>query len=257
MGGTAMTPSQFLFLSEQAARNGFHVVNLSYANADAVQIVCGTDPDNSCFENVRQEVIDGTDRTTKVAVNRANSLENRLIKLLEHLRSKYPTDGWADYMEGSGPRWNSIVLSGHSQGGGHAALIAKSRSVARVALLASPVDNIGPFARQVGSTWPAPWLLGPHVTPSERYFAFGHAQDGISDWGLQWKAQGLGLTDFGPIVNVDEETPPYRNSHTLMTNATPRPPVTPHNSVSVDAGTPVGPNGQPLFAPVWQYICFS
>ena len=104
---------------------------------------------------------------------------------------------------------------------------------------------------------PPAWLLGAHATPSESYYAFGHADDSVSNWSLQWPALGLGLMTFGPIVNVDKEAPPYRNSHLLLTQAVPKSVGSNALSVSYDSFTPLTAAGQPLFAPVWQYMCFS
>jgi hypothetical protein len=96
------------------------------------------------------------------------------------------------------------------------------------------------------------------VTPSDRYYAFGHTADEFCNWELQWKAVGLGLTDFGPIVDVDKATPPYGGSHLLMTSA-PKVGVAATNvwmPVS-DGFTPRTSTGQAVFAPVWQYMCFA
>ena len=104
----------------------------------------------------------------------------------------------------------------------------------------------------------AAWLLGPHATPSDRYYAFGHAADEQANWELQWKATKLGLTDFGSIVNVDKEPPPYRGSHLLLTEAKPAPGGENNiASIVTDGGTPKNADGQPVHAPVWQYVCFG
>jgi hypothetical protein len=260
--GTGGVPARSLLL-DQAAGNGFHVVNLRYPNADAVQNLCGLEPDTTCFENARLEILDGTDRSTKVNVNRANSVENRVLKLLAYLDTAYQGQGWGAYVDGDALKWSSIVVAGISQGGGHAALIARDHAVARVAMLSAPVDKIGPLQRSEAPPQPAPWLLGQHVTPSERYFAFGHVNDETTNWALQWPAANLGLTDFGPIVNVDETNPPYDGSHMLLTGAPPQDnPNAPstsrnHSSITSDALTPLTDAWQPLFAPAWQYVCFA
>jgi hypothetical protein len=238
-------------------------VNLRYPNADNVQEICGLDPDTSCFANTRLEMLDGIERSTKVSVNRANSIENRLLKLLAYLDIKHPDEGWGTYTAGGALKWSLMIVAGQSVGGGHAALIARDHAVARVAMFSSPVDRSGPNQRPTVSPQPAPWLLDAHDTPSERYFGFAHASDEANDWELQWPGLGLGLTDFGPIVNVDQEQPPYRGSHALITGALPHdnpsPPPVPrnHSSIVSDLLTPLTDFGQPRFAPVWQYVCFA
>jgi hypothetical protein len=269
MAGTTNLPEEHRLITDQAARNGFHAVNLRYPNADAVQTLCATDADTACFEKARLEVIDGTKRSPKVNVNRANSIEDRLLKLLAYLETKHPGEGWAAYIDGTAPKWASIVVSGHSQGGGDAALIARDHVVERVAMLSAPVDHLG-LGLQVGASQPAPWLLGPHATPTERYYAFCHLKDETCNWELQWKAMTPSL-DLGSIVNPSEGTPPYGNAHALLTDASPeaspgRPAtklltgglVQPnHGSTARDDVTPKTPAGRPLFAPVWQYACFA
>jgi hypothetical protein len=257
---TGGLPTNFHLLADQGARNGFHVVALRYPNTDRIQDLCGTDPDTTCFEKTRLETIDGTDRSTKVNVNRANSIENRLVKLLGHLQTKYPTEGWGAYVDAGAPKWESIVVAGLSQGGGHAALIARDHVVARVVMFSSPVDRLGANTRPVDSFQPAPWLLGMHATPSERYYAFGHVQDETNNWDLQWKALALGLTTFGAIVNVDNQTSPFAGSHLLTSAAQPRsaPSNSPnHLSTAADNLTALTPAGQPVFAPAWQYLAFA
>src|SRR5207248_8177784 len=109
----------------------------------------------------------------KTTVNRANSLENRILKLLAYLQNRYPNEGWGNYVERGAPKWSSIVVSGHSQGGGHAALTARNNVVARVAMFSAPTDHVG-VGRQVDSSTPPPYLLGVHQTPDDRYFGLAH-----------------------------------------------------------------------------------
>jgi hypothetical protein len=259
LSGTGAIPARS-FLLDQAARNGFHALNLRYPNED-VQTTCGLSTDTTCFENARLEILYGADRSS---VNRANSVENRVLKLLAYLDATHQDQGWGAYLDGDALNWSSIVVAGASVGGGYAPLIARDQLVSRVAMLSAPIDKFLPL--QGSQVSPAPWLLGEHVTPSERYFAFGHINDEGTNWALQWPATNLGLTDFGPIANVDEATPPYGGSHMLLTGAPPRDnPNAPavraglrnHSSITSDVLTPLTDAGQPLFAPVWQYVCFA
>ena len=59
-----------------------------------------------------------------VVISRANSIENRLTKLLQYLAAQFGEEGWSRFMAHDGPRWARIAVSGHSQGGGEAAMIA-------------------------------------------------------------------------------------------------------------------------------------
>jgi hypothetical protein len=253
-------PSQFRLIADQGARGGFHVVVLRYMTSrnERPSQLCQSDRQaDVCYEETISEIVYGNDRTPRLSVSRANSIENRALKLLDFLARKYPKDGWISYKDRDSLRWSSIVLAGFSLGGVHAAFIAKDHELARVSMLSAPGARVGGEAnvRPVDSVQPAAWLLGPHKTPAERYYAFGHADDETNNWELMWKAVGLGLTDFGPIVKIDQEATPYRNSHALLTEA--QTPMAKTLSTGVDTATPKTAAGQPIFAPVWQYMCFA
>src|SRR5581483_12322777 len=125
LGGQNYAPADNLIvITRQAAANGFHAIALSYPRTVNVLGRCQADPDESCFEKVRLQVIDGTERAPQVAVNRANSIENRTIKLLEYLAKRFPDEGWGAYLNGSGLDWAKIRLGGHSEGGSHVTMMA-------------------------------------------------------------------------------------------------------------------------------------
>ncbi len=88
----------------------------------------------------------------------------RLVKLLQYLDVQHPDEHWGDYLIGGEPNWSRIVISGHSQGAGMAAYIAKRKAVARVVLFSSPWDYVK------SSRQPAPWLSETSATPPERWF---------------------------------------------------------------------------------------
>lgn len=241
-------PGRQQLITRQAARQGYHAINLCYLNSSKVAEYCRQSTDENCHEKVRSAIISGVNQLAEVSVTRANSIENRLVKLLRYLHLKQPEQGWSDYVEGDLPKWESIVVAGHSQGGGHAALIAKKQLVARVILFESPAD----FSKIL--SMPAPWLFGPRATPSDRYFGFTHVEDrGLENILQSW--QLLGMDAYGPIINVDDELPPYGYSHRLVTALSPARPGKYHGSVVVDHSTPVLPNRIPAFAKVWQYLC--
>ena len=87
----------------------------------------------------------------------ARQRKDRLTKLLGFLAAHYPMEGWSRFLADDKPKWSQIALSGHSQGGGEAAMLAKLRVVARVVLFSSVVDRVG--------TQAAPWVA-THVTPA-------------------------------------------------------------------------------------------
>src|SRR3954463_13837737 len=93
-GGPTNIPSEFTELGSVAGRLGYHTVLLAYRNEAPVAANppagCGPladkDPLNpTCSIDVRSEILNGTPTSPLVNINRANSIENRLNKLLVYL----------------------------------------------------------------------------------------------------------------------------------------------------------------------------
>ena len=200
--GTGGLPRHYQRLNEWAADLGFHAVNLRYPNDRAVNTLCGLRLNLACHGEVRLEIIDGTDRTDLVDTSRAHSIENRLIKLLQHLNATAPGDGWGQYLQADSTiNWRQIVVSGHSQGGGHAGIIASEHEVARVVMFAANDFNV---LRQR----PAGWIDAENPTPPSAYYGFGHIRDepvDLTNLLTTWETYGLDA--FGPVVNIDTLAP--------------------------------------------------
>lgn len=232
---------------QQAAKMGYHAINLRYPNSTPINSLCRLSRDPDCHEQIRRAIIYGNTEADDLEINItcANSIQNRLTKLLIYLYEQNPAAGWLNYLEGLRLRWESIVVSGHSQGGGHAALIAQEELVSRVIMLSAPLDFSKAFRA------PATWLGKDSATPKDRYYGFAHAEDpGIRKILRAWKLLGLGEN----MVNVDEETPPYNHSHQLFTTFPIANPRKRHGSLVVDALTPKLQDGTPVFQKVWQYL---
>lgn len=101
----------------------------------------------------------------------------------------------------------------------------------------------------------APWQDRNHLTATVSYYGLNHYRDAWPAKLLVWTLIGLG--DYGPAVNVDDVALPYGNSHMLYTDALPGTGsyVDAHGAVITDAKTPLNPDGTPLYAPVWRYMC--
>jgi len=213
MPGANAIPRQFQLVEQEAARLGYHVIGLMYPNSVNLVGACSGVPDpNTCYENSRLEILDGTPLSSAVDVDTANSIDNRLTKLLQHLIDTYPDEGWSRFLADGKPKWSQIAVGGHSQGGGQAAMIAKLHVVARVALFSAVPDRIG--IQSV--TW-----VATHITPSERYWGLAHDRDGVflpsrASW------DSLGMAAFGPAVAPETSEPPYGFTHVLVTDLTPQ-----------------------------------
>jgi len=142
---TGQVPDDYLLISQQAARNGYHAINLRYASMGFdFATLCGPSPEPDCSENAKIEQFTGADRSDKLNVNRANSTENRLTKLLACLQARFPGDGWGAYAARETAKWQSIAIAGHSQGSVQAPFIARDYSVARVIMFSGPAAYLGP-----------------------------------------------------------------------------------------------------------------
>ncbi len=249
--GTGGVAFNYLEINNTAADLGFHAINLTYPNDEPVNTLCGgLNSDLDCYANVRLETKDGTDRTDLVNVNRPNSIENRIAKLLIYLAQEFPDDEWGQFITSDSTiRWSKVVVSGHSQGGGYAGIIARYHPVVRAVKFAA-MDFNG------RSNAPANWIAQPestpNATPSARFWGFSHqADEMISFMTLStriWPAYGM--PEFGEVTNVDVGQPPYGGTHSLTSG---RPCGNYHGCIVVDARL-VRENGIPVYKPVWEYM---
>jgi hypothetical protein len=303
---TSTTPLNYTFIEQAAADLGYHVIGLAYPNQDTVVGKCNViwdpkDPDNmdnyntrqSCYLNVRQQTIGGVKQDiTYTKVSFTDTIYNRLTKLLVYLADNYPDEGWNDFLDDTGsPVWSRIVVAGHSQGGGNAALIGKLHLVARVVMISSPPDGcfISNIPDQNGVTLdqtqfptckdPGPGFAGaqwtsPGVTPADRHYGLAHQSEFavtpmLANWGTQLNKSGqwqnylghFGLLQFGTPVAPEAGAPPYGCTHMLLTNL--RAPGVPkvnltlqdHRLTVRNDYTPIDQNtGLPVLLDAWRYI---
>jgi hypothetical protein len=248
MAGSFGAPGGYRSAMSVGARAGHNVIGLSYPNSWTVDELCADDPDLNCDRNLRGEIFTGENISPHVLVDVNNSIHNRLRTLLAYLVVEQPGRGWERFIEGGQLQWDRMILSGHSQGGGHAAFIAKQRSVARVAMFAAPAD----YNERLNIA--SPWISDRGLTPTSAYFGFDHRDDPLVRYASTWAA--LGLTAYGGLTWVDGSAPPYGCSRQLLTTRTPPTSATAtqiHNSVVVDGATPTT-NGVPDFTPVWSHL---
>ncbi len=233
---------------------GHRVLNLTYPS-DIPAAIVRNQPDRNAFLNFRLEIIEGGDKSDAIEVDRTNSIENRLIKALDYLGRTQPKDNWGRYLTSAGQiNWEKVIVAGHSQGAGHAALIGTRHKVARVVMTGGPRD----YDRSADA--PAAWY-GNSVTPVSRFFTFNHQQDqqGCSFEELLKNVRKMGLDQVGAPVDIDKVASPYQGSHILTTNY-PVPQINSlraHVSVIHDTLTPRDKAGKLLFLPVWEYMFTS
>lgn len=176
-----------------AANSGLHVIALPYRSSQVIGIVCINDP--PCFALARRTVIRGI-AEPGVASTLANIRDDegvvwRLDAALRTLVSQRPGQGWEQFVgTGTTPEarinWSNIMAAGHSQGGGHAAYMAKLFPLQRVIQLSSTCDAFG--------STPAPWTSdGLWLTsPASNFVGLGTAGDTICPYHVAvWTAMGM------------------------------------------------------------------
>jgi hypothetical protein len=249
--GTGGIPFGYKRIDSLAADMGYHVIGLMYPNSPSVGSLCDYNSDSLCFDNVRHEIVDGIDRSSLVSVDTTNCIEHRLRKLIQYLLLHYSAENWGQYLDNTNHiRWDKIVISGHSQGGGHAGIIAKYYQVNRVVFFASPKDYNKYYNRQ------AAWYKSSHLTPTNVYYGFSHTEDSTgSTFAEQFGCyQLLGMAAYGATVNADTASSPYNFSHMLTSSL---PTSNAHGCVVVDGSDSLDINGVPIYKPVWTYMLIN
>lgn len=244
--GSYGEPKRATIFGSLAANQGFHSIGLMYPNVPTVGSFCTNNADLTCFENVRREIIEGVDHTSEISIPFNEGIHNRIKKLISYLSINYPNENWGQYLDGNGEvNWEKIIVSGHSQGGGHAAVMAKYFPLKRVLCFSSPkdwnntIDNVPPWLSS------ANWL-----TNRSDVYVFNHVLDVHEQQVIIWDS--LGLNSYGAPVNVDNSVFPYNSTRQLTTNYV----VTSgdeHASTIQDNKTPKV-NSIPVFEPVWIYM---
>ena len=243
--GTTASAQLYSQLIERAAVLGYHAIGLAYENELGVNALCAGMGASGCHEDVRREVLFGTDESPLVDVDFDNSAMNRLDRLLAYLETTYPGEGWEAYREPSGEvAWQEVVVSGHPQGAGHSAFVARLETVARAVLFSG--------------TEPAPWTeAGDFATPPEDMHGFAHRLEPIYP-PIQASWDNIGIP--GTPVSVDALPPPFVGSQQLFTLVQtclgdPEANGFYHNCHCVDGWMPPPlPDGTPHFQYVWDHL---
>ncbi len=212
------------------ASRGFHVISPCYVAGYGIAI-CGND-----IGGCRREAFDGIDHSSVIQVGPPDSIETRVVRMLQRLQTLNPKGDWQWFIENGKPRWNAIVISGISHGGSSAGLVAFYRPVSRAVMLSGPLD-----ANQ-------PWLALPPVTPIERFWGFTHTGD----------PQHPGhLTAFATMMvpgvprSIDDAGTPWGGSHRLYTSA---PTADPHGSLQLGGNSPKLSDGGYAYRAAWELM---
>lgn len=201
--------------------------------------------DDNHFSGLRLEAATGTDQTKLIDIPKPDSLMERSYQFVKYLDAKNPEGNWKQFLsrDGRDLDWEKVILSGASHGSTTAARLAKQTKVARVVMLSGPRDQT------------EKWQSLPSATPPERFFGFTHTED------IGWPGHHycrswlmLGLNEFGPIVNVDDATPPFGNTRRLISSAYVGGNANRAHSASTPGGASPKKNGKYLYEDVWRYL---
>ncbi|MEA1987468.1 MAG: T9SS type A sorting domain-containing protein [Candidatus Marinimicrobia bacterium] len=248
LGGTYSSPKHYRFICSVAANFGYDAISLSYPNYVPVYPL-GNSSDSLVFDKFRQEVCFGTPQSSHIVADTLNSIYTRTLKLIQYLSVTYPSQNWGQYLlSPTTLDWSKIAVSGHSQGSGHAAYLAKYFLVERNVMFSGPNDYSSYY------NCSAHWLRQAGVTPRNKQFVFLHLQDELVPFEHQFiNILGLGMLQTDDTTNVDIVLPPYLNSHCLYSNYEPIFNENYHNSTCIGIYTPIN-SGDIVFLPVWQYM---
>lgn len=143
---------------DEAMAAGFITIQIAYHNRYSVNSPAecqgALDVDN-CAGLVRREKITGEDQTPVVDVPVADSIQQRLIHLINYLQSngfEFPVP----VISNNELQWQNVYLGGHSQGAGHALYITKYWNSAHTCLLGGIIDvpdNVPEFPAELIADW--------------------------------------------------------------------------------------------------------
>jgi hypothetical protein len=176
-------------LAQVTARGAF-VLMVAYDNKEPIGSLCKTDVD--CYEPIRRSVIFGEpvpapyDALKSVA--KPNDIVSRARALISYLQSKSPPGTLPAAISGAELDMSKLRIGGHSQGGGHAALLAKVFLVERLCMLSSPLDG----KNTINGAKNVPWVEGSWATPAgNRRGTIHELDDGFAKALANLEAMGL------------------------------------------------------------------
>jgi len=234
-------------LFEHVSGYGLHAIQVHYANGWFAKLYSGKPPADDLFlSKVRVEAATGEDFSEAVTIPKHDGIMERAYQFVKWLDHENPEGRWKQFLtdDGKGLRWDKVILSGISHGSTTAARMAKQVKVDRVVMFSGPRDQF------------EVWQKLPSATPENRYFGFSHVlDDGWSGDHYCRSWQLLGLTKFGPIVNVDSAKPPYGNTRRLTSEADVNHDAKrAHGAVVPGKGSPKDPSGAYQYENVWRYL---
>jgi hypothetical protein len=243
LGGTGGNCNNHKWITSIAATAGYATVCLGYINDPSGLDYCTkaiiADPETTCGNDFRRENIYGEDHKEGLVIGPRNSIRGRLIALLTHVEGTIPSLKFGQYLKNGEPDWSKIVISGFSQGGGHAGILSQDYETARAVFFSKGIsstlyptgdacDTLSdcPAEAEVCANnlcirvEPSPYFTAPRATPSQRTYGILHELEDSSLYSpTAWDHWGMDYCSSPTSV----ETAPadFGCSHVLTTNAEP------------------------------------
>jgi len=239
-----MAPNQPLF--DRLNSYGIHAIQVHYARQWFSKCCQQRPVSEDCRGDMRLEAATGEDHSEEAEIMVRDSIKGRALSFVKYLNEVNPEGKWGQFLTPNKDDiiWERVILTGASHGSTTASRLAKHTKVARVVALCGPRDQY--------QTWQAL----PSKTPENRFFGFSHTKDmGWEEFHYQRSWEMLGLHKFGPIINVDENRPPYSNTRRLITNFDVKSDSNrAHSSVTPGSRSFRGEDGKLRHDPVWKYL---
>ena len=233
-------------LFDRVASYGLHGIQVSYANRWFGALTPADRDSGDVLGKIRLEAATGEDTSPLVAIPKHDGMKERARQFLVWLDRENPEGGWKEFLtdDTSDVCWDKVIMSGISHGSTTAARFAIHQPVDRVVMFSGPRDNT------------ESWQGLPSATPSSRFFGFTHVLDG------GWKAdhycrswQLLRMQEHGPVVNVDEASPPYGDTRRLITTGDVGGNAGRAHTCVIPGGNAVkNADGSPAHEAVWRYL---
>lgn len=219
-GQSIATPTDNIYNASVAA--GDHVLAIAYASDLVIGVSCSGD--DACYTDTRTAGITGVAQPHQAAgftIVKTAGIHERVALALSYLRASDPRGGWGPFYLGGEPTdpsgaaidWSKVIIMGHSQGGGYAAMLAKLHPVARMVALSSPCDAVGdaPATWQTTGTWA--------TAMAQRGYGFGASADTTCPLHTTiWNA--IGIPNTAPQRDDNAVTCRGASPHTAPTQCT-------------------------------------
>jgi hypothetical protein len=155
---------------------------------------------------------DGKGRVSWVTIARADSLEERVVKALQHMMTADSGGDWGWYLnpDGNTVRWSDGCFVGYGYGGTMSAVVARYVRLRHAVGLSAP---------QAEGRRDAAWISAASATPLDRVFAiFGQNDNPAAAGGYVDTTGGLGYlgsVDVIALTAAPSATNLYGGSHRL------------------------------------------